>query len=335
MTTEAKDDFDAAFAEAAKEAEASVQAGAPADDDTSPGATGDDTAPAATGGDTVKGATGDDTAPAATGGDTVKGATGDDTAPAATGGDTVKGATGDDTAPAAAGGDTVKGATGDDTVPAPKPAPAKPEVVEETPEQKKAREDFEASLQPYKPSEEETKALEKFRKDFPEESVAIDAMLKSRDRTVNAQLYQAVQAVLKQVNGVLAPVAASTQEITRERHFSAIRAVHSDYDAVVAKIPDWINKQPAYLRPAMQRAYDEGSAQDVIDLVAGYKAAVKPAAPADLSPKPAPVAKPSGAADLEPVGGRRSAPNLRGAPDPNDFDGAFNEAAKALEAAGR
>ena len=306
MTTDNKDEFDTAFNEAAKAAEAAVQAGD----------------------DTVKAAAGDDTVKAAAGDDTVKAATDDDTVKAVTGDDTVKAATGDD---------TVKAATGDDTVVTPaKPKPtAEPKPPEEAPEQKKVREEFEASLQPYKPSAEEEKALEKYRKDFPEESVAIDALLKSRDRTVNAQIYQAVQAVLKQVSGVLGPVAASTQEMTRERHFATIRATHSDYDTVVGKIPDWIKKQPAYLQPAMQQAYDEGSAQDVVELVAGYKASMKPATPAPATPKPAPAAKPSDAADLEPVGERRTAPGLRGAPDPNDFDGAFNEAAKALEGVGR
>ena len=324
MTTDSKDDFDTAFNEAAKAAEASVQAGAAVVDEP------------AGGDDTVAGATGNDTVPAAAGADTLAGATGNDTVPAAAGTDTIAGATGSDPAPAlkpaAPAAPAVPAVPAAPAAPA---APAKPEPVAETPEQKQAREDFEATLQPYKPSAEEEKALEKYRKDFPEEAVAIDALLKSRDRTVNAQIYQAVQAVLKQVGDVLGPVAANTQEMTRERHFTAIRGAHSDYDAVVGKIPDWIKTQPAYLRPAMQQVYDEGSAQDVIELVAGYKASVKPAVAAAPDLKPAPAAKPSDAADLEPVGGRRTAPGLRGTPDPNDFDGAFNEAAKALETVGR
>ena len=197
----------------------------------------------------------------------------------------------------------------------------------ETPEQKKQREEFETSITPYELTEAEVAAEAQSRKDFPTEWAAIDANAKRQERTFNARVYQAVQNLLQHVDGRIAPVERATTDISYDRHMAALHAAHPDYDTVVTSLPQWIKTQPALFQPALQAAYDKGSTQDVIDLVAAYKKDV-PAAPTDGTPPPVVKPKPNDAADLAPVTQRRTTPNPKGTKDPNDYSGAFDEAAE-------
>lgn len=162
--------------------------------------------------------------------------------------------------------------------------------------------------------------------------------MKAAEREQNARVYNATQAVLQQIYKDLAPVAQRSAVDAAEKHATAIRAAHKDFDAVIVNVPAWIKKQPSYLQVAYQKAYDEGSTQDVIDLVARFKAetgngtaktaaqiAAEEAAKKEADDKAAKLA--ADAASGMPVGTRRSAPSTKGAPDPTDYDGAFAEAA--------
>jgi hypothetical protein len=137
-----------------------------------------------------------------------------------------------------------------------------------------------------------------------------------------------VQEALKQVGAVVNPLAASVAANDAERHEAAIRAAHPDADEVVPLVGEWIKKQPAYLQTAYQKVYDDGSTKEVNDLFTrfktetGYKApAVKPV----VSAKPGPTVEEIAAG--APVSTRRAAPNPKGGPAMDDYDGAFDEAA--------
>lgn len=184
---------------------------------------------------------------------------------------------------------------------------------------------------PYEPSAEEKAALEKFKIDFPNEYVAVEARLKGVDREIQRQVHAAVQATMEHVGKVVTPLSEGFAEVEAERHATAVRVAHPDTDEVVPLVDAWIKTQPSYLQDAYKKVYDNGSTKEVIDLFTrfktetGYKA-TKPA------PKPAPKSGPtqeeidSGA----PVGGRRAAPNPKGGtPDMENYDGAFAEAAAA------
>lgn len=208
---------------------------------------------------------------------------------------------------------------------APAPTPA------ETPEAKAAREAFEASIAPYTPSEDEARAMEQFKKDFPNEAVAIEARLKSVDREINARIHKAVQNLFQHVEGRLTPVEQTVTQSALEQHISALHAAHSDYDAVIGKVPAWIDTLPAYAQIGARTVFERGTTQEVIALVSDYKKATQPPAPvAAPAAAPAPKAPPPGADDLAPVSARRSAVVPNGTPDPNDYEGAFNEAVAAL-----
>jgi hypothetical protein len=97
----------------------------------------------------------------------------------------------------------------------------------------------------------------------------------------------------------------------------------------------------------MQAAYDKGDTQSVVDLVATFKAATGRAAvtetPEQVAAKQAAIdaaaAKAKAAADdaanLAPVGAKRTNTAPKGAVDKNDYDGSFAEAAAAAEAAAK
>ncbi len=218
------------------------------------------------------------------------------------------------------------------TEPATPAAPAAPTEPAETPEAKAAREAFEASITPYAPTADEVAALEQFKKDFPNEALAVEARLKSVDRDINARVYQAVQNLLQHMDGRLAPVEKTVTDTAVEAHVAALHAAHADYDAVIAKVPDWIKTLPSYAQAGAQAVYDRGTTQDVIALVNDFKKATGVATPTPApAPAPAPKPAPAGADDLAPVSSRRAAVTPTGTPDPNDFAGAFAEAAAAAK----
>lgn len=217
------------------------------------------------------------------------------------------------------------------------------EAAKETPEQKVARERFEESIKPYEPTEEEKKALALFEKDFPNEHAAVMARFKAQDRDINARVFQAVQNIMAHVAPRLESAETISMTSAQEQHFASLKAAHPDYDVVVDKIPDWIKTQPAYLQDAMQAVYDGGTASEVSQLIEGYKKANAVADPgaavaaekARVDAEKIAAAKKKTAdeaAALEPVKSRRSAAApTKGAPDPNDYDAAWSELAGAAK----
>lgn len=128
---------------------------------------------------------------------------------------------------------------------------------------------------------------------------------------------------------------------TLERHgeqlmYSDLTSVIPDYDDVRDQVLAWIDTQPAILQPAYRKVADEGSAEDVAQLVEIWRkanpapapapAAGAPAAGAPAAPAPAPAPNPAAIAALKPVNTGRT--THTGGPDPNDYDGAFAEFAK-------
>lgn len=143
--------------------------------------------------------------------------------------------------------------------------------------------------------------------------------------------------------------------VTHERtQYSELCKLVPDYDDVRDPTLAWINAQPEYLREAYQKVANEGTPAQVADIITRFRKEtgwVKPgaAAPAPAAAAPTPAAAPAAAATpapaaapaaavspavaaaaaaLKPVGAARTSPTTNA--DPNDFDGAFAEAAKEL-----
>lgn len=207
-----------------------------------------------------------------------------------------------------------------------------------------ARKSVEDLLKPYEYTPEEQKAMETFKKEFPTEYAAMEARLKAAEKASQAHAHKVAEAILTQVQQLVAPLADGYSADSLERHVTALTSAHPDHATLVDLIPAWIKQQPAYLQKGYQDVYDSGGTKDVIDLFARFKESTGRSKPvvdaaaqkAEAERKAAEAAVAKAAArpskdDIDsgqPVSARRTGPNTRGAPDPNDYDGAFAEAAK-------
>jgi hypothetical protein len=131
-------------------------------------------------------------------------------------------------------------------------------------------------------------------------------------------------------------MAQTVQNVEANTFRTQVLSAHPDYDAISPKLGEWIEKQPSYLTAAMKRVYNEGSVQEVSELVSQYKQAngigsqtleTPPPAgkPTDQQTAAARAAAAKKAAELAPVQSKRTMPTPQSS-DPNDFDGAFAEA---------
>jgi hypothetical protein len=174
--------------------------------------------------------------------------------------------------------------------------------------------------------------MEKFKADFPGEHAAVESRFKAEKQAFNAQVYEAVQSVLKTVAPRLASVEQTTTKAAFDTHFAALHTAHADFDAVVPKVAEWIKTLPSYAQVGAQAVYDGGTTQEVIALVTDFKKATNmtptPPAPPALPAPPAPP-RPDGA-DLTPVSSRRPVTTPKGTPDPNDFQGGWDQAVAEL-----
>ena len=163
-------------------------------------------------------------------------------------------------------------------------------------------------------------------------------------RRAEMQMLQA--HTFRELGKALAPIVASLQESKVASHFATIRGAHPDFDAILPSVQEWVAKQPALYRPALDRVLEKGTAAEVVELVAAYKQAVgqtgavpvvpassvpqATAAPATApvvqaaQPSPKPAASAAAVAATAAVTSQRS--NNQSAADPNDFDAALREA---------
>lgn len=148
------------------------------------------------------------------------------------------------------------------------------------------------------------------------------------------KIYREVAVALKGILGTVNPIVQSAQQTAEEKHYAAIEAAHPDYLEVVKDIDSWIEKQPKYLQTAMNAVLDSGSAVEVNDLFARFKQETGRVAPqvkpdqSLLQSKPAvdeTVDETVVQAMAPVIGGRKAA--VSSAVDPNDFSGAWKEAA--------
>lgn len=176
-------------------------------------------------------------------------------------------------------------------------------------------------------------SINKFKQEWPDEYAAVDRMFESR---VQALVGNRINQLVGEVNQMVTPLYQAVGNVTTTTHQSKVAAVHPDYRELAPKVAEWIATQPKLVQPAYLQAYKEGSADQAIDLLNAYKAAVgstgaKPA-PAQVAalavapPKPAtPAVNKQAVAALAAVPAT-TRPKPAGGVDPQDFDSAFSEA---------
>ena len=195
-------------------------------------------------------------------------------------------------------------------------------VVIDTEAEKEAARAAEAKK--VEPSAEELEADKKFREEWPDHARRMDAQKAEMDELKNLIKQQS-----EMIQGQLNPLIANTQEEVDQRHRAAITEKHADAFDLVPEVDKWIAEQPDFQRDAFNKVMDTGTAAQVVQLYDIFKAAtgrtVEKADP-DAEKTRLAAEEKSKARHLTPVNSRRSV--TVGAIDPQDFDGAFNQAAK-------
>lgn len=181
----------------------------------------------------------------------------------------------------------------------------------------------------------ETTTLAKYREEWPD--VAAGEALARR-----AEYAQLVDHIFGQLRPILANLQTQTETLSTTTQYDTLVKLVPDYDAVRDSVLDWVDKQPDYLQDAYRNVTENGTPQQVADLIGRWRKETGTAAPTPTptpTPAPAPAAAaapaaapaaaalPAAAASLAPVNTGRTTPT--GGPDMNDFDGAFKEFANA------
>ncbi len=177
-------------------------------------------------------------------------------------------------------------------------------------------------------SAEDKALIETYEGEWPDVAAAHKKLVAHEMALVEAKFARALSAIVARVYGDMTPVVESYSAAEQTAFRKSVLDVHTDFDTILPSLKPWIDQQPGYLRAAMTRVYDEGTAEEVIDLARRYKEAngVKPQVPdpTPLEPKASPQAS-----ALMPVPGKRSVASTKGA-DPDDYDQAFAEAIQNL-----
>jgi hypothetical protein len=176
-------------------------------------------------------------------------------------------------------------------------------------------------------TDEEQQVLAKYVEDWPD--VAQAEALRRR-----GEYKQLVDYVFNEIAQNFAPVLQSTQAMAQHQHLSALVEQVPDYGVVRDHVIEWAMQQPPYLKAAYGRVIEQGTADEVVDLINRYRAETgtsgTPAVRSPAAPKATELSTQAkkAAAALAPVSSKRSTSG--GSLDPLDFDNAFSTFASKL-----
>lgn len=180
-------------------------------------------------------------------------------------------------------------------------------------------------------SAEEQAVLDTLEANFPEVTAANAVLSRVIMAKVENMVEQRVAAVLAQ----LAPIAAVTQNVARNAHEQAILAAHPDAFTVLPQVEAWVETQPKVLKAAWNKVLDSGSTDEIIELYDVYKQAAgnvpasQGAAPDAAAAKAAAEAAAKEAKLKAQEGIKSRQTTQQSGIDEDDFEGAFNQAARA------
>jgi hypothetical protein len=198
-------------------------------------------------------------------------------------------------------------------------------LVKQTPAKKEEPEPeptAQAEPEPEIYTADEKALLSEYEKDWPD--VAKAEALRRR-----AEYRDLVNHVFREVAKELGPISQTLRTLAERTHLSDLHEKVEDYDDVRDKVVDWVNNQPSYLQNAYKHVIQQGTPDEIADLVARYKNETAPTQPATTTRKTEaelPATTKQAVAALAPVSSKRS--TIVQADDPNDFEGAFAAFAK-------
>lgn len=170
-------------------------------------------------------------------------------------------------------------------------------------------------------TQEEQAVVEEYLKDYGE--VERGAALLRR-----AEYQQLTSYIFNEIGRSLRPFIQNAQAMMESYHLQQLSSSIEDYDDIRDKVVEWAGKQPAYLQAAYKHVIEQGTQDEIVDLVnrfraeTGTQATPKAPAPAPKKQAELPATAKKAAASLAPVSTKRS--NASGSSvDPADFDSAF------------
>lgn len=113
--------------------------------------------------------------------------------------------------------------------------------------------------------------LAEYAGEFPE---VVNDLKPYMQAMIDAGVKAKMSELESRLNSAIEPMQKATAEDAADAHFSAIKSVVTDFDALVESnaVGEWIMTQPKFMQASMQDVLDKGTAADVIDLFTAYKA---------------------------------------------------------------
>ena len=178
---------------------------------------------------------------------------------------------------------------------------------------------------------EEQTFLKEYEKEWPDVAKAEALRRRSEYRDL-------VGYVFGEIAKELGPLAQNLTALMQRTHLEDVYNQVDDYDTVRDKVVQWVDSQPSYLQTAYKQVIQQGTPDEIADLVARYKKenageATTPVTPPATPSKKVtelPTATKQAVESLAPVSSKRSV--IVEAEDSNDFEGAFERFAKAAKA---
>ena len=129
-------------------------------------------------------------------------------------------------------------------------------------------------------------------------------------------------------NEALKPLHADHARTAGEAHFNAVEEAHPDFEELGGELEGWIKTKPAYMRPALENVFKDGSAADVIDLFATFKDEKGYSKSEEIEKDPEEKIDQDKLEDMETVEIRKSpfTSGKKGGASKDDYDAAWDEA---------
>lgn len=126
-------------------------------------------------------------------------------------------------------------------------------------------------------SEEDKEALAEYEKDFDSvskmEGLKRERALKRLEDRILETLEAKTAEIQEKIASRVQPIEESYKKSDEAAHFGTIRGSHPDFETHrdSGAILKWIETKPRYLRESMKATYEQGTAEDVVDLISDFK----------------------------------------------------------------
>ena len=123
----------------------------------------------------------------------------------------------------------------------------------------------------------------------PKQEVSLEELFGDFDEKgiKNAVEYLAAKRVDEILAQKITPIEQKHAQDVYQEHINAITAVHPDAGQIVNsdEFANWVKSQPSYIQPSIVSVVEQGSAQQVNELLSNYKASIAPQQAQQNSPQ--------------------------------------------------